>query len=103
MKPCLNKNIVENFEGVESAAFKGEEKNQIEVTGEFDSVELASQLRRKIGYAELVTVEEKKEEKKEEPKTTVIQPVWPDTCYPSIPVYDMSSQYYPQYSNCSIL
>ncbi|CAH9100207.1 unnamed protein product [Cuscuta europaea] len=65
--------------GVTSAAVELE-KGQIEVVGEFDAVALVIELRKKLGYADIVTVadvveekeekkeEEKKEEKKEEEK-----------------------------------
>lgn len=55
--------------GVESAALQGQEKNQIEVIGEgIDAVALTTLLRKKVGFAELVSVSvvgEKKEEKKD--------------------------------------
>ncbi|CAH9147685.1 unnamed protein product [Cuscuta epithymum] len=64
--------------GVTSAAVE-QEKGQIEVVGEFDAVALVIELRKKLGYADIVTVadvveekeenkEEKEEEKKEEEK-----------------------------------
>ncbi|KAJ9687082.1 hypothetical protein PVL29_015797 [Vitis rotundifolia] len=55
--------------GVESAALQGQEKNQIVVIGEgIDAVALTTLLRKKVGFAELVSVSvvgEKKEEKKD--------------------------------------
>ena len=48
--------------GVISVAFKGEKKNQIEVIGEgvVDAAGLAETLRKKVGYANLVSVQEVK-------------------------------------------
>ncbi|XP_062079129.1 heavy metal-associated isoprenylated plant protein 47-like [Humulus lupulus] len=49
-------------DGVISVALKGESKNQIEVIGEgvVDAVGLAQTLRKKVGYANIVTVEQLK-------------------------------------------
>ncbi|GKV41202.1 hypothetical protein SLEP1_g48768 [Rubroshorea leprosula] len=82
--------IAVGLPGVESAALKGNDKNQIEVTGDgVDAAQLTMLLRKKMGFAELVSVAavggEKKEEKKEEPK---VQPVvWSYTTTPYC-VYD---------------
>ncbi|KAF4349520.1 hypothetical protein CsatB_013224 [Cannabis sativa] len=47
--------------GVISVALKGESKNQIEVIGEgIDAVGLAKTLRKKVGYASILTVEQLK-------------------------------------------
>ncbi|KAK0590007.1 hypothetical protein LWI29_021432 [Acer saccharum] len=52
---------------VESVAWKGDDKNQIEVIGDgLDPAVLTLLLRKKLGYADLVSVEEKKDEKKED-------------------------------------
>ena len=61
--------------GVESAGLGGQDKSQIEVVGDgVDAVELTNCLRKKVGYAELASVEAVGE-KKEEP---AVQPVaWP--------------------------
>lgn len=63
--------IAAGVSGVEGTAIQGDNKDQIEVTGEgVDSVKLTSLLRKKFGYAKLVSVGdvgkpgEKKEEKK---------------------------------------
>lgn len=59
-------NHVQKYSGVESAAIKGDSKDQIEITGEqIDSVRLTFLLRKKFCHAELVSVGEveKKEEK----------------------------------------
>ncbi|XWS31115.1 hypothetical protein CRYUN_Cryun23aG0050000 [Craigia yunnanensis] len=66
--------------GVESASLKGNDKSQIEVTGDgVDPVQLTNLLRKSVGHAELVSVSavggEKKEEKKDEVKPAVY--VWP--------------------------
>ncbi|XP_058781695.1 heavy metal-associated isoprenylated plant protein 46-like [Vicia villosa] len=85
---------------VESAAIKGDSKDQIEVTGEgIDSVKLTRLLRKKFGYANLVSVGdvEKKEEKKEE---AIV--VWPN----SVPVPHCNCsfvRYYEDPYNCSIM
>ncbi|XVE78265.1 hypothetical protein DITRI_Ditri13aG0130700 [Diplodiscus trichospermus] len=65
--------IAVGFLGVESASLKGDDKSQIEVTGDgVDPVQLTRMLRKSVGFAELVSVAavggEKKEEKKEEVK-----------------------------------
>ncbi|KAM0072794.1 putative heavy metal-associated isoprenylated plant protein/47 [Helianthus debilis subsp. tardiflorus] len=60
--------IAVGVSGVESASFVGSDKDQIAVTGEgIDSVELTTLLRKKVGYAELVSVGPV-EAKKDEPK-----------------------------------
>ena len=53
---------------MESACLKGQDNDQIEVKGEgIDTAELAMLLRKKVGYASIVSVaEDKKEERKEE-------------------------------------
>ncbi|XWS64897.1 hypothetical protein CRYUN_Cryun05aG0043700 [Craigia yunnanensis] len=63
--------IAVGLSGVESASLKGDDKSQIEVTGDgVDPVQLTSLIRKSVGYAELVSVSavegEKKEEKKED-------------------------------------
>ncbi|XP_010246562.1 PREDICTED: uncharacterized protein LOC104589819 [Nelumbo nucifera] len=75
--------------GVETAALQGDDKNQIAVIGEgIDSIELTTSLRKKFGYADLLTVgpdekkEEKKEEKKDTPVPVVCPPVWPPVFTP---------------------
>ncbi|CAK7349163.1 unnamed protein product [Dovyalis caffra] len=69
--------IAVGFSGVESAGVAGQDKSQIEVVGDgVDVAKLTILLKKKMGYADLVSVSavggEKKEEKKEEPK---VQPV----------------------------
>ncbi|KAK1566529.1 hypothetical protein Q3G72_001130 [Acer saccharum] len=65
-RPKVMKIVVGSF-GVESVAWKGDDKNQIEVIGDgLDPAVLTLLLRKKLGYADLVSVEEKKDEKKED-------------------------------------
>lgn len=54
------------FLGVISAGFTDENKSRIEVIGEgfVDAVGLTEALRKKVGFADLVSVEEVKEKKK---------------------------------------
>ncbi|XP_043721177.1 heavy metal-associated isoprenylated plant protein 47-like [Telopea speciosissima] len=52
--------------GVESVALQGPEKDQLVVIGDgIDSIVLMTLLRKSMGYAELVSVEEQKKETKE--------------------------------------
>ncbi|KAF7833278.1 heavy metal-associated isoprenylated plant protein 16 [Senna tora] len=52
--------------GVEAAGLKGEGKKQIEVTGEgIDAVALTNVLRKRVGFAEIVSVGPEKEKKEE--------------------------------------
>ncbi|PON94099.1 hypothetical protein TorRG33x02_101380 [Trema orientale] len=64
-KKCRSKalEIAVGNKGVISVALKGESKNQIEVIGEgiVDAAGLAEALRKKVGYADLVSVEEIRE------------------------------------------
>ncbi|XP_044503667.1 heavy metal-associated isoprenylated plant protein 16-like [Mangifera indica] len=49
--------IAVGVSGVESAALKGDDKTQIEITGDgMDAVALTNLLRKKVGHAELVSV-----------------------------------------------
>ncbi|XP_018851123.1 heavy metal-associated isoprenylated plant protein 16-like [Juglans regia] len=79
--------IAVGISGVVSASLKGDEKNQIEVKGEMiDTIKLTKLLRKKVGFAEIITVaEDKKEEKKEEPK--VEYKAWPYNYIPSYSSY----------------
>ncbi|KAJ4730272.1 Heavy metal-associated isoprenylated plant protein [Melia azedarach] len=96
--------------GVESAALKGDDKSQIEVTGDgMDSVALTSLLRKKVGYAELVSVGpadggQKKEEPKKENEVKV-QPIqyWP-VYHGGVPHYDYPVVAVDRHSDpCSIM
>ncbi|XP_030962514.1 heavy metal-associated isoprenylated plant protein 46-like [Quercus lobata] len=89
--------IAVGLSGVESAAIKGQDKDQIEVKGKgIDTVKLATLLRKKVGNASIVSVaEEKKEEKKDELKIQyMVEPptygLSPYVCY-EIPRYDTPS------------
>ncbi|KAJ0051385.1 hypothetical protein Pint_01794 [Pistacia integerrima] len=97
--------------GVESAALKGDDKTQIEITGDgMDPVALTSLLRKKVGHAELVSVGpagggDKKEEskgKENEPKIESLQ-VW--SCPSGVPhyVFPVDRPYDPYYNSCSIM
>ncbi|KAK3001298.1 hypothetical protein RJ639_021942, partial [Escallonia herrerae] len=55
--------------GVETAALTGEQKDQIEVTGDrIDAVTLATLLRKKVGFAEVLSVGPEKKEDDKKPK-----------------------------------
>ncbi|GMN62120.1 hypothetical protein TIFTF001_031201 [Ficus carica] len=64
-KKCRSKalEIAVAKDGVISVALKGETKNRIEVIGEgiVDAAGLAETLRKKVGFADLMSVEEVKE------------------------------------------
>ncbi|KAI8557940.1 hypothetical protein RHMOL_Rhmol04G0049900 [Rhododendron molle] len=84
--------------GVESVALKGQENDQIEVTGDdIDAVAITTSLRKKVGFAELVAVAPV-EEKKADPKTDdkgkepTIQPL----AWPSGVPYGTPAPYYVQ-------
>lgn len=71
--------------GVTSVAIEGEDKSQVVVTGEeVDSACLTRSLRKKVGYATIVSVKKLEEEEKEEDNPTPIL-----TCcqYPQFPLY----------------
>ncbi|XP_058218095.1 heavy metal-associated isoprenylated plant protein 46-like [Rhododendron vialii] len=54
---CKAMQIAVGVPGVASAAWAGEDKNQIEVTGDgIDAVALTMLLRKNVGFAELVSV-----------------------------------------------
>ncbi|CAB4278119.1 unnamed protein product [Prunus armeniaca] len=59
-------------DGVTSVAFQGPNRDKMVITGEgVDAADMAKSLRKKLGYADLVSVEEiteKKDVKKVEPK-----------------------------------
>ncbi|EOX93596.1 hypothetical protein QUC31_004197 [Theobroma cacao] len=99
--------IAVGLAGVESASLKGDDKSQIEITGEgVDPVQLTSLLRKSVGHAELVSVSavdgaKKAENEKEDPKP--LPPyVWPYN--PPYYVYQVPDGY-AQYndSSCSIM
>ncbi|XP_058211250.1 heavy metal-associated isoprenylated plant protein 16-like [Rhododendron vialii] len=83
--------IVVGVSGVESATLK--EQDQIEVTGEdIDAVAIAMSLRKKVGFADLVAVEEKKEEKKEKTENKEKEPTIPQLAFPA-PYYVQEIKY----------
>uniref|UniRef100_A0A5B7CAQ1 HMA domain-containing protein n=1 Tax=Davidia involucrata TaxID=16924 RepID=A0A5B7CAQ1_DAVIN len=108
--------IAVGVSGVESAALQGQDKSQIEVTGDgVDAVALTTLLRKNVGYAELVSVsqvgEKKEGEKKQDPKkddpkkneATVHPPVVWTTSNP-YGVYQIQEFRDPNYeNNCSIM
>ncbi|KAM3395849.1 heavy metal-associated isoprenylated plant protein 39 [Capsicum galapagoense] len=101
--------------GVESAAIKGDDKNQLEVVGEIDAAALTSLLRKNLGQADLVSVgpaggggdKEPKagSDKKPEVAAAVVQsqPALYYYAYPSYqyPVYQVNDPY--DQPNCSIM
>lgn len=70
LKHCLFTILLFIIIGVISVALKGEKKNRIEVIGEgiVDAAGLAETLRKKVGFADLVSVEEIKDKDDEELK-----------------------------------
>ena len=89
--------------GVESASLKGDDKSQIEVTGDgVDPVQLISLLRKSMRHAELVSVSAVGGEKKEEEAKPAAY-VWPNN--PPYYVHEVPSYGYAQYHepSCSIL
>lgn len=98
-----------------SASFKGDDKREIEVTGDgVDPVMLTCLLRKSLGHAELVSVtavavgefDEHKEEKKPEVKppeyvwtTPYNQPYYAH----QVPSYTYVQHQYEPNSNCSIM
>ncbi|KAI8557942.1 hypothetical protein RHMOL_Rhmol04G0050100 [Rhododendron molle] len=96
--------IVVGISGVESATLKGQEMDQIEVTGnDIDAVAITRSLRKKVGFAELVAVapvEEKKADPKPDDKVKepiIIPPLaWP-------PYYVEEIKYNDDPACCSIM
>jgi hypothetical protein len=93
--------IAVGVSGVESAAIGGDNKDQIEVIGEIDPVELTKLLRKRFCRVELVSVgpvEKKKEEKKEETICYCPPYGYPYPMYPPL-----QCQYYEEPCKCSIM
>uniref|UniRef100_A0A453C6F1 HMA domain-containing protein n=1 Tax=Aegilops tauschii subsp. strangulata TaxID=200361 RepID=A0A453C6F1_AEGTS len=71
--------------GVTSMGITGDARDKLEVVGDgVDPVCLVSCLRKKLGHAQIIKVEEVKkpeEKKKDEPKPAVPVPVNPPPCY----------------------
>ncbi|GMI66302.1 hypothetical protein HRI_000299500 [Hibiscus trionum] len=98
--------IAVGLSGVESASLKGDDKSQIEVTGDgVDAVKLTSLLRKSVGHAELLSVADAGGEKKEEPKSEpplyhVQTPYYPPYYYQAVPSYGYVEDHGP---SCSIM
>ncbi|KAE8695275.1 subtilisin-like protease-like [Hibiscus syriacus] len=95
--------IAVGLSGVESAALKGDDKSQIEVTGDgVDAVKLTSLLRKRVGHAELVSVADASGDKKEEKDETKSEqpPNYIPYYYQAVPSYGYVENYGP---SCSIL
>ncbi|KAF8044700.1 hypothetical protein N665_7221s0001 [Sinapis alba] len=77
------------FKGVSGAEIKGDHRNQIEVTGvEVDIICLTNTLRKKVAFAELVSVN------KVEPPKKPDEEKKPEACYPPwYYVYGVPSSY----------
>ncbi|XVF21193.1 hypothetical protein REPUB_Repub12eG0069400 [Reevesia pubescens] len=97
--------IAVGLSGVVSASLKGDDKSQIEVTGDgVDPVQLTCLLRKNVGYAELVSVSADGSEKdKEKDETKPSAYVWPFNppyyVYQEVPSYGYAQQHDP----CSIM
>ncbi|KAJ9672538.1 hypothetical protein PVL29_025947 [Vitis rotundifolia] len=89
-------------EGVISVAIEGAEKDRVVVIGDgVDSASLTHCLRKKLGYATLVSVEEVKEKVQDEKPKRDPEPA-PKTCCQSQPVF-IASMGYADEPNCSIM
>ncbi|KAF8409797.1 hypothetical protein HHK36_005876 [Tetracentron sinense] len=91
--------------GVTSVAIQGKERDQVVIIGDgVDSAVLTSLLRKKVGYARLISVEEVKEKEKivENVKVEIPTPC-PSSCsqYPQFHMYEVV--YEPSPSICSIM
>ncbi|KAK3405121.1 hypothetical protein EUGRSUZ_K01374 [Eucalyptus grandis] len=64
------------FQGVQSVALVGD-RDRIEVTGDVDAVNLTNLLRKKVGFAEIVTVSkaDEKDEKESESRDKAAQAI----------------------------
>ena len=83
--------------GVESASLKGDDKSQIEVTGDgVDPVQLTSLLRKSLRNAELVSVSAEGGEKKKEEVKPPAKYVWTPYNQPYY-VYEAPSYGYAQH------
>ncbi|XP_019153952.1 PREDICTED: heavy metal-associated isoprenylated plant protein 39-like [Ipomoea nil] len=103
--------IAVSLSGVDSASIQAE-KGQLEVVGDVDAVALASQLRKRLGQAELLSVAsaEKKEDKKEVKKDETPKPQTVTITYDPSASYHYAAPYqyhaYPvqdQQPECSIM
>ncbi|XP_038705081.1 heavy metal-associated isoprenylated plant protein 46-like [Tripterygium wilfordii] len=83
---------VVSLQGVERAALGGSEKDEIEVTGDgIDAVKLTDLLRKKVGFAELVSVTPVEEKKKDEP---AVVPMFWSYGVPQYKVYEIKGNNY---------
>ncbi|KAF5746196.1 hypothetical protein HS088_TW06G00363 [Tripterygium wilfordii] len=91
--------IAVGLPGVEQAALRGTEKDQIEVTGDMiDAVELTKLLRKKVGYANLISVTPVGAKKEDEKEKATRMPMFWSYGVPQGQVYEMRDPY-----SCSIL
>ncbi|KAG5545862.1 hypothetical protein RHGRI_018128 [Rhododendron griersonianum] len=104
--------IASGVSGIESLTLAGEDKNQIEVTGEgIDAAALTMLFRRKMGYSELVSVGPVPEDggssgggDQRENAAKVQIPVWGYYNYPyAYGTADMHEIRYQNPNNCSIM
>ncbi|KAI6673435.1 hypothetical protein NL676_001341 [Syzygium grande] len=75
---CKAMRVATGFEGVQSVALVGDDKDRLEVIGErVDPVKLTTSLRKNVGSAEIVTVSvvDAKGKKESESKDKVAQPI----------------------------
>ncbi|GLT83720.1 hypothetical protein SLE2022_019920 [Rubroshorea leprosula] len=93
--------IAAETDGVNSIAIEGENKDKLVVIGDgIDSATLTCTLRKKLGFATIVTVQdEKPKDKKPEPLPVCI----PSICYPYPPTCQELVVCDPNPSPCSIL
>ena len=94
-------------------SIEGESKDQVVVTGDVDSVCLASQLRKKFRYATIISVEDVKSGAVEKPGTKETSPptdTVPGSCYsdcwkypPACPPVCYQVVYDPYPDPCSIM
>ncbi|KAL5711210.1 hypothetical protein ACHQM5_021691 [Ranunculus cassubicifolius] len=93
--------IVVSASGVVSAAIEGDSKNQIALTGEgIDSTTLTLELRKKVGFTEIVSigkVKDKKEEEKKKDCDKVCNPY----CYGTPQIY--FAEAHGQSQDCTIM
>ncbi|KAL3715408.1 hypothetical protein ACJRO7_007183 [Eucalyptus globulus] len=76
--------VAGGFQGVQSVALTGDQ-DRIEVTGDLDAVNLTTLLRKKVGFAEIVSVSEDKNEADDNPGE--IEPIMYMSPYPREVVY----------------
>lgn len=86
------------------------EKEQVEVIGDgVDSMTLTMSLRKKLGHADILSIEEVKADAKKEEKKAAVEPVpilWTPAGYNYVqyPQYPMHCQVvYDEPSNCSVM